>query len=301
MLLRTVVAVVCLSVLAPCQNGESGEEVRVEDVRAKTKEEMRGEKVDPDESLTPEQRLERNTIHGASAYCRFLTSMRPAKLMPGQTGTLMVVATLQGHAVLPAPSQLTVLPSQNPNPGALTVGDLLVKPADVGRLEKGYLGRPVYENYAEMTVPVSMAANAEVGKKHVVAIDVKFDLYDGNSAQPIGRFIDRITHEVEVGAALDPAVQMTAKPAAAWEGDRTATPVPAAPQPTPTAEQGKSRLEGNAVVPAPVVTAAAPRADATDSGSAAAPSTDDEGGSSLPILIGAGVIALVLVLLLARK
>src|SRR5215207_4590125 len=120
MLLRIVAGIVCLLALAPCQNGQNreagGEEEAVrsaEAAREKAKQGLRGEKGEkPDaeeENLTPEQRLARNITNGASAYCRFAAKLMPAKLMPGQSGILRVVATLQGHAVLPAPAQIEVL------------------------------------------------------------------------------------------------------------------------------------------------------------------------------------------------
>lgn len=302
MLLRLVVGIVFFLALAPCQNRQGGEETEAGgEARRKAKEAMRGEKQDvEEENLTPEQRLARNITHGASAYCRFTTMLKPAKLMPGQSGTLKLVATMQGHAVLPSPSPLEMTPA--PSQGPITVGSLTIKPADVGRLEPGYLGRPVYENYAELEVPVTMGTAAEVGKKYVVALDLKFDLYDGTSAQVIGRFLDRVATEIEVGSVPDPAVAirpLNVKPA----GDAAAVPTPPASDAQTPARGSKAPsapLQGNAIIPAsrPAET---PVGDGGGAASIEPPSVDDGGGMLVPVVVGAGVLLLLLVLLLARK
>src|SRR5262249_28852688 len=59
--------------------------------------------------LTPEERLARNVIHGAHGYCHFDVAVRPARLMPGQTGTVSVTMILEGDAVMPCPAKLSLL------------------------------------------------------------------------------------------------------------------------------------------------------------------------------------------------
>src|SRR5262245_44213520 len=122
MLLRLAIGIVCLVSCLPCQRGgeqgqrggEQGqEETRVEEMaRQRAKQaEARGEKADGgdkgdkerEENLTPEQRLARYITNGAGAHCRFLATVKPLKLMPGQSGTMLVTAVLQGHAVIPSP------------------------------------------------------------------------------------------------------------------------------------------------------------------------------------------------------
>lgn len=301
MLLRLVVGIVFFLALAPGQNRQGGEEAEAAgQTRRKAKEAMRGEKQDvEEENLTPEQRLARNITHGASAYCRFTTLLKPAKLMPGQSGILKIVATMQGHAVLPSPSPLEMTPS--PSQGPITVGSLTIKPADVGRLEPGYLGRPVYENYAELEVPVTMGTAAEVGKKYVLALDLKFDLYDGTSAQVIGRFLDRVATEVEVGSVPDPAVVIrTGNVKPAGEAAVSTSPVSGKEIPARTSTAPLVPLQGNAIVPA---SRPAEPAVGDSSGGAAieSPSVDDGGGMLVPVAVGAGVLLLFVVLLLARK
>jgi hypothetical protein len=310
MLLRIAAGIVCLLALAPCQSGQNREAEGEEDVRSaeaarsKAKAALRAEKGEkPDaeeENLTPEQRLARNVTNGASAYCRFAARLMPAKLMPGESGMLRVVATLQGHAVLPAPAQIEVL--STPEQGPISLGVLSSEPAELGRLEKGYLNRPVYENYAVFHMPVTMAANAELGKKHVVAVDMKFDLYDGTSAQAIGRFVDRVATEVEVGRVPDPAVAARARNG---QVDPTPTPPATAPGDTPAkvepAAAAVPALQGHALPPTATAPQGAPSDAPPPESSSPQPVLEDEGGAAMPMIVVGGVLALVLVLLLLRK
>ena len=210
--LRLAIGLVCLTSFLPCQNeGETGEHSAEAQRRMKAAmqaeregkqiadKEARGEF--DDAKLTPEQRLARNITNGASQYCRFFATVTPAKLLPGQTGTLRVLATLQGHAVLQAPPQLEFVGQAQQ--GVVSLGPIALQPAAPGRIETGYRGRPVYENFAVIEAPVTMAPNAVMGSKHIVAMDLKFDLYDGTSTQPIGRFLDRASTELEVGSAAE--------------------------------------------------------------------------------------------------
>jgi hypothetical protein len=311
--LRFLPVLLCFAAFLPCQGGETTEEVteRPESIdrrKAAGEKAERGEKGEngdgSDENLTPEQRLARNITSGASNHCRFIASVKPAKLMPGETGTLEILATLQGRAVLPAPAPLEMVGSAQQ--GAVTLGALMLDSAPAGRIEQGYLGRPVYENWAVLRVPVTMAPTAQIGSKHTVAVDLKFDLYDGTSAQPIGRFLDRAATEIEVGKLADPVVKgLPAAGAGSGASPGAAAVPPVAPKdepaaPTATPPAGAQVVPGTAI-PAPAAqptsepTAAEPGPAATEL------STDDGGSLPMPLLLGGGAILLVLVLLLARR
>ncbi len=255
------------------------------------------EAVDNLENLTPEQRLERGTRSGASNYCRFIASIRPARLLPGQTGTMYVVASLQGQAVLTAPAPLQVTsPAQQ---GIVTLGAPTFHPAEPGRLAKGYLGVPVYDNTAILEIPVTVAANAPIGQKQAVNVDLKFDLYDGVTTQVVGRFVDRAVAEVEVGRSADPSVSM---PVVEQQG----APVDAArSERAPVAGDGDSvgvrpsALAGDAAVPAPAPAATVepqPRDMVTEG-----PPAPEGGGSTHLLLLGGGALVLLLVVMLVRR
>jgi hypothetical protein len=300
MLFRIAAAIVCFASLMPCQHEEGqvlpdGESADGARRKAAAKGEA-GEKREPEENLTPEQRLARNITSGAAPHCRFRATVKPAKLLPGQTGELKILATLAGNAVLPAPAPLEITSPQTQ--GLLALGQAAVDQADPGRIETGYVGRPVYENYAVIRMPVTMAGSAVMGSKHTVAIDMKLDLYDGKSAQPIGRFLDRVATEIEVGQTLDPEVKRTARAAtpepekSAREPDNEAAPAPAPAKP--------KALEGNAIAP----TAAKP-AEAAKAAPAEAPPAErlevEGDGVPVPWIAAGGALLLVLVLLLSRR
>src|SRR5262245_1694938 len=250
MLLRTLLALVCLSAIAPCQNGEAGEEVANPDVTRRLNEAKeksgRGDKeIDKKENLTPEQMLARNVTSGASAFCRFHATVKPTKLMPGQSGVVSVAAILLGDAVIPSPPPMELIGAAQQ--GVIGLGAISFQPAEPGKHAKGYLGRPVYDNYAIFEVPVTVSPDAEIGKKQRVAIDMRFDLYDGNTGQPVGRFVDQVSTEIEIGRALDPAVAM-ARDGAARSSAKTAVE-PIAQQVTEPKPQPRV-LEGEVITPA---------------------------------------------------
>lgn len=254
--------------------------------------------------LTPEERLARTVRTNASAFCRFVAAIKPPKLMPGQSGVMVVSALLNGQAVLPSPPPMEMTGARQQ--GFVTLGEIGFHPAGLASQAAGYAGRPVYDNYAIFEIPVTVAADASVGTKQPVVVDLRFDIYDGVTAQPIGRFFDRATAEVEVGRMLDPMVQ-GGRPAAAAPADvdpstASAGGTTAANPGTPTETAGKvirgqeptlaSEPDGvpSATTPQP----AAPIGDW-------APIPDDGGMLPLPVWLGGGALLVVIVLMLARR
>lgn len=255
------------------------------------------------EKLTPEERLQRSTTHGAGAYCRFVAAFKPAKLMPGQSGVMVVTAVLQGLAVLPAPAPLEVISAAQQ--GSVSLGAPAFLEAEPGKLAKGYLGRPVYDNTATFEIPVRMAADARLGDKQPVSVDMRFDLYDGNTAMAVGRFIDRATATVEVGQVLDPVV--TGLPAASAPKAAAPAGVPAGAEAVrgggdtvPVTTATPTGVAG--VAPLAVTSGEDPVAAArTPVPAAGAPLHDAEGAIPMPFLVGGGVLVLgVLGLLVLR-
>lgn len=314
MFLRTLFALTCISALLTAQSGGDEDAGRAQRKRAAieqggeftedgsdlSKEGGKGKGDDEWEKLTPEQRLNRNVRHGAQAYCTFVATPKPAKLMPGQSGVIVVTAVLKGAAVIPSPAPLEVISA--PQQGLATVGLPAFHPAEAGRgLAKGYVGKPVYDNYAIFEVPVTMSPQAEIGRKQAVSIEMRFDLFDGSSAQSIGRFLDRASAEIEVGQALNPRVQGGGVPAAAErvvKPDAGTGTADDADQKVP-ADQGR-KVE---VVDAQPVSMPAVGQDPTMAVGPSGPAPAvEESALPMPVLLGAGgVLVLVLVLLLARR
>ena len=299
MLLRLVAGILCVAAYLPCQEGES--DVRSAEAQRRIKTGVAGEKGEKgeieDEKLTPEQRMARNITSGASAYCRFLMTVNPPKLMPGQSGTVKILATLQGNAVIPSPAPFEMV--TRPQQGAISLGALAFQPASPGRLASGYLGRPVYDNYAVIEIPVTMAPTATLGSKHVVEVDMKFDLYDGVSTQPIGRFLDRSATEVEVGQVLDPEVKGAARRPTADDSPKPDA-LPSEPPRNADAKVAPPApsLQANAV-PAPTKPVAAP--EPTAAPETPLPTEDQGGDLPLPLMLGGGALLLVVILLMSRR
>ena len=300
MLLRILLALVCLNAIAPCQNGEAGEEGANPDVtrrlnEAKEKSQGRGDKdTEKKENLTPEQMLARNITSGASAFCRFYATVKPTKLMPGQSGVVSVAAILLGDAVIPSPPPMELIGAAQQ--GVIGVGAMSFQPAQPGKHAKGYLGRPVYDNYAIFEVPVTVSPDAEIGKKQRVAIDMRFDLYDGNTGQPVGRFVDQVSTEIEIGRALDPAVAMARDGAARSSAKTAVEPIAqqvTGPKPQPRVLEGEVITPAAATTPVPQQPEDVPEIPVgVDTGETLLP---------LPMLVGGGVLLLLIVLMLARR
>jgi len=316
MLLRLSFVLSCLVALVSAQSGEEETE------RLRAKREAAGEAVEeggdlksehgkknPDEAeglekLTPEQRLARNIRHGASNFCSFVVNPKPAKLMPGQSGMLVVTAILKGPAVLPSPAPLEITsPAQQ---GMATLGPATFRPAEPGKLAKGYLGRPVYDNWAILEVPVTISPQAIVGRKQPVSLEMKFDLYDGVSAQAIGRFIDHAAAEIEIGLSPDPNVVVRPRTGAQPQEAGEAAAQPGV-GPTDAERGSKPALPERKVevaeTQAPKVQApltAAPAAGVPEP-AAPTPLIEDDGFPGLPLWIGGGALLLVVLLLLVRR
>lgn len=307
--LRPLLVLCCLATFCAAQGGEA--EAEAERIRLKRialeegsdlKESKEGEKDAPDEALakmTPEQRLNHNIRHGASNYCTFTATPKPAKLLPGQSGVIVVTAILKGNAVLQAPTPLEVISS--PQQGLATLGAPSFRPPELGKLEAGYRGRPVYENWLIFEVPVTMAGDAVLGRKQPVAMEMRFDLHDGSSAQAVGRFLDRVSTEIEVGLSADPAVAALQRSVAARAG---AAPVTAENAGGSDAAVGKTApaervVQGAAIVPVKEAAPDAPVAPATSSNPL--PLAEEDGALPIPLLVGGGAVVLLLVLLLIRR
>ncbi len=250
--------------------------------------------------LSEMARVAREGMRGAGSFVRFVPSVRPAKLMPGQSGTLFVTATLSGQAVLQAPLAMERLSGERQ--GHVTLGAMTAHAAEPGRLAAAYLGRPVYDNYVILEVPVTMAPDAEVGSRQKVQVEWRFDIHDGATAQLVGKFIDGAAIDIEVGQASDPTVKGGAKPPAEAIA---ATPSPSAPQAGPAA-----MVHETSPVKPRVVAGVAPRAVTEESTSSSSPPSVDSSSDLppteaplgvLPIAVGGGLLLLVIVLLLARK
>lgn len=313
MLFRTLPAFLLLATMLPGQEGppelrgESKMDQRIREAKARAaKAKEQGEEgKDSDQErldaellgLSPEQRMQRSGVLSASSFCRFIASIKPARLMPGQSGVMVVTAVLSGQAVLPAPATMEQVSASQQ--GLVSLGALSFRPAELGKLAPGYLGRPVYDNYAVFEIPVTMSPQAELGKKQAVQVDLRFEIYDGTTAQSIGRFLDRAAAEVEVGQVADPYVM-------GLPATNTVTP-PAQAEfvaPAARAEPASDRVIAG-VAPLTQPASIAESSEVKPAAEATRPSEltlgDSEPASPMPLIVGGGLLLLVIGFLVARK
>jgi len=158
---------------------------------------------------TIKARMKRNSaqprLRTPKGHCRFELSIRPEKLLPGQSGKGKVLMIFQGDAVLEesANFQMDSLQTQS----LLSVGPMTRLPASLSTVAEAYRGRPVYDNWAIMEFPVTMSPDAPLGSKQTHTIKANFELHDGKTGQSIGEYEQRLTFSCEVGAKADPFVR----------------------------------------------------------------------------------------------
>jgi len=312
---RLLLAFTVLAVVTPCQR-EEGERLtpeQMKEMRERMADERRGGDDEKEAmrkremaNMTPEERLNRSMRRGAAQHCLFVATMKPEKLLPGESGVMMVSALLKGSTVMEAPARIEI--TQTVGAAPVVLGALTAHPAGMGTLAEAYMGRPVYDNTAIFEVPVTMNPDVKLGEKHTVAFDVKFDLHDGTSAKPVGRFLERISAIVEVGKALDPAVapaagQPRAQPAVEAVQPEVDTGATNVVDPDRAGDEEKV-IHGADPAPLPSMPDPAEAEPPVESDTEDARPGVDAGGSGLPtplLLGGGGLLLVVVVLLLARK
>jgi len=298
-------ALACFTAVLPGQNSEVQEELEARRRKLAQKRKEGDGKIEPGDlrEFSPEETLEARKRRGARGQCRFVAAMRPPKLLPGQSGTMLITAVLQGRSVLLAPSQVSMNPQ--PNGDMAQFGGLMARPAPLGSIHEAYRGQPVYENTAVFEVPVTITSKAKLGDKVAAAVDLEFDIYDGRTGQPVGRFIERVQTLVDIAPHLDPEVQ--------GRTEREADPSEAA-QPVQPLGEGAGDNVGNGADNG-TSNAMSGTANAVDepeqpvdpvppsnAGEDDLPSTStDEGGFPTLLVVGGGAFLLVIVLLLMRK
>jgi hypothetical protein len=242
----------------------------------------------------------------ARGHARFDGAIQPRRLMPGQSGKLLVTMMLEGDSVMPSPSTLTMTAAQ----GGMGLGSWTLLPAQVGRIAPAYMGQPVYDNWAVIEATVTMPTDARIGEKRNAVLELEFDLHSGATGQALGHFRESVTVPCEVGVAANPAVLGGVPAGVGAVAQPAAEPVKkvedakgevAAPQ---SAANSGSRSPQAADLTDPTPTPTAPPVD-TEVGSSAelAPSAEESTKDSL-LFVGGGaaaVIVLVALLLMRRR
>lgn len=246
------------------------------------------------------------TVLGARGYCRIETSVRPVRLLPGQTGRAFVTLMFEGDAVMSATSTVDVQPLAQPSP--LAFGAPVLSPPEPGKLAQAFLGQPVYDNWLVLEMPVTMAEGLPVGSKQNAALTLGFDLASGRTGQPIGRFSERANFVVEVGLVRDPAVARTSTQEA--PGGVAPRMDPGTPERQPKDNTATSAVGEQGKQPggtfAPQVQPTLP--PVSDSGDSTGAQSEGGLGSPAPgsqstvlIFVGGAVLLLIVVMALMRR
>ena len=230
---------------------------------------------------------------GLDRFMLPVTSIEPARIPPGGTGTLIIAFVMREGAVLAtaADLELKYSPAQSPAQlGTWTIDD--PKP---GTAEGAFRGRPVFENYAIVRIPLSVDAGAAHGK-YPLSASVIAKLADPRLGANIGQFQGPATAQLVVGPPL-PTPPRPVLGAAGAGGPNLATNGRAAPQVSSTAAGDDGAPDGSA----DLVVLPAQGRDLRPSGSApeaAGESADyGEGGDDSLLWIGGGVVGLGLLVL----
>lgn len=217
--------------------------------------------------------------------CRFEVSVVPSRILPGRTGTARIVMVLEDDSVLQSAADIAVVVAEDAAaaPSSLRVGPATVQPPTAASLAPAYVGRPAYDDWALIEVPVTVAEDAPVGSKQSLAVEVRFRLHEGATGRLFGAYESLLTIACEVGAA----------PAAATQLPEPRPPMSAADRPAePRSPSGRAHESAapTAVEAAQPALPAQPAAADAEPGDApfALPEEEDE----LPLLVFAGGLAL---------
>ena len=278
--------------------------IRAVDTEAVEKSEKEG--YDPETGAKTGFTLDKQpTIQTARGHCRFDGTIQPRRLMPGQTGKLILTMMLEGDSVMPAPSTLSLKGAQ----GGMAIGSWSMLPAQPGRIAPAYMGQPVYDNWAVIEATVTMPSEARLGEKRSAVLDLEFDLSSGSTGQSFGHFRESVSVPCEVGVALNPnVVSLPSAPVAPSSAPAEAAPAKLV-EPA-LVEGGDANVQSDRSTPQAAemtepTPVAAPHSGQDDMGSSAelAPAVEESTKDSL-LLVGGGaavVIVLVAVLMMRRR
>ncbi|MBK8975968.1 MAG: hypothetical protein IPM29_08580 [Planctomycetes bacterium] len=225
-----------------------------------------------------------------------IASFRPRRIPAGGLGEMVVVLSMQGDSVLTPAGWFDVRLPERSGP-VLFTGPAEQSPAVPAHYTEAFAGQLVWDNTMTLRIPIRVADDTPDGR-YPVSFALGAEVFDGRYGSSRGRYVASVTAQLQVGPPIP-----TPEPRAASQGGDDV-----GHRETSVARAGTD-LEPDDAPGAPAVAGA--RMSAGGRGEdAATPSGDDDAlpvrpvDSGVPnlVLIGGGaVLALVLVLLLARK
>ncbi len=212
-------------------------------------------------------------------------SIEPARIAPGGTGTLVMALALREGAVLASASALELRYSEAQGPAHLAVWS--IGDPSIGSDSAAFRGRPVYENYAIVRIPLSVDATAAHGK-YPLSVQLVAELSDPKLGGSIGRYQGPANAQLLVGPALPMPPRPIGQAGRPAESGTAPGAVGAASVPQVPTSDADPRDPSIVTAPA-IVPSSAGADEALTSGGADPLGADD--GSQL-LWLGAGVLGL---------
>ena len=126
-------------------------------------------------------------------------SLRPRRLAPGESGSVVVLLILQNPAVVMADAAVGL--EYDAKQGGLELGSFAVVPAKMGTLPTRFVGTPVHDNSVTIEIPVTVGKSAPHGDVRVT-FQAKVPLVDGVQGTSFGDGLIPITGQVKIGRPL---------------------------------------------------------------------------------------------------
>ena len=147
---------------------------------------------------------------GGRAYCGVLPGFDPRRFGPGQSGRLSIVLALQSKAVLEPGSEFTL--SYEARQGPVRLGEWTRRPARRSKHYSRYADNPVYDETAQIDIPVSVDGGAAHGN-YTLRLRMQTVFHDGVSGEVLAQYEDDIPCRLMVGRPLPSPVARIVAPA----------------------------------------------------------------------------------------
>lgn len=133
-----------------------------------------------------------NLVHGT-------VSLRPRRLAPGESGTLVILLILQNPAVVMGDAAVGL--EYEAKQGGLEFGSFAVVPAKMGTLPTRFVGTPVHDNSVTIEIPVTVDKTTPHSDVRVT-FQAKVPLTDGAQGTSFGDGLIPVTGQVKIGRPL---------------------------------------------------------------------------------------------------
>lgn len=136
---------------------------------------------------------------GLNRFGRLSASMSPRRIAPGQTGTATFYFSVGTRYAVLSDERVDLLPtSVNPD---IRLGQVTIKPAEIGPIGTPFAGRNYYGNIVKATAPVSIGPDLQYGT-HGVGMLFRLPICDRASGRGLGVYQGAALLSISVGDPL---------------------------------------------------------------------------------------------------